>query len=93
VVRDEVHPSVIQLGGEVASILGIKLAGIDILAPTLATPLEQSGGIIGEINTTPGLHHHYLVSDKSKATPVAQIILDYIFANVSKHQPLKLASA
>jgi cyanophycin synthetase len=42
-----------------ARALGCELAGVDFLTTDISVPLEESGGRIDEINTTPGLHHHY----------------------------------
>ncbi len=33
--------------------------GVDIITTDPRIPLEESGGIVNEVNTTPGLHHHY----------------------------------
>ena len=78
-VRDEVHPHIMALGRELTRWLNIELAGIDIMTTDIAKPLAETGGIINEINTTPGLHHHYLISDPRKSVPVAEIILKHIF--------------
>lgn len=62
-VRDDVCPSLIDLGRDLAAMLDIKLAGVDIITSDISIPLEESGGVINEINTTPGLHHHHLVAE------------------------------
>jgi cyanophycin synthetase len=79
VVRDEVHPAIVEMGTEIVKYLGIELAGIDIIADTLSEPLRVTGGIINEINTTPGLHHHHLVAETNKKINVGKMVLDYIF--------------
>jgi D-alanine-D-alanine ligase-like ATP-grasp enzyme len=79
IVRDQVHPDIIELGKRIVSFLGIELAGLDIIALNLSEPLEKTAGIINEINTTPGLHHHDLVAESDKKINVGKIILDYIF--------------
>ncbi|MFV1992855.1 MAG: hypothetical protein ACC635_03045 [Acidiferrobacterales bacterium] len=36
-----------------------EFTGVDIITMDPTVPLAVSGGVIGEINTTPGLHHHH----------------------------------
>lgn len=79
IVRDQVHPATAELGGTLATNLGVRLAGIDVLAHDISLPLTPDNGLIGEINTTPGLHHHQLVSNSNKRASVPETILDYLF--------------
>jgi len=58
-----------------AASIGVRLAGVDVLTPTLSAPLADSGGAILEVNGTPGLNYHYDVVDKTNATRVAVPIL------------------
>ncbi len=82
-VTNEVHPDTISSGAQLVNKLGIKFAGLDVMCRDISNPLGQENGLITEINTTPGIHHHYLVSDKTKKCPVAELVLDYMF---SAHQ-------
>jgi len=75
-----VHPSTIAMGREIAVDLGLELIGLDIMSEDISLPLRENGGVINEINTTPGLHHHDLVSERMDRANVAPQILDYIFA-------------
>ena len=45
-----------------AMLLHSKFAGVDVITLDPSLPLEKSGGVINEINTNPGLHHHYVSS-------------------------------
>jgi cyanophycin synthetase len=80
VVRDDVHPSVVDLGRQVVTGLGLRLAGVDVLTPDVTAPLAVTGGVINEINTTPGLHHHVLVAGPRADVPVPAMILDHILS-------------
>jgi len=42
-----------------AESVGARLAGVDVVANNLRVPLAESGGVVLEVNTTPGLYHHY----------------------------------
>jgi cyanophycin synthetase len=67
------------LASELSSVvraLGSEFAGIDIIANDLGRRLEESGGTFLEINTTPGIHHHY-VAPRS-AEPVATLVLAHL---------------
>jgi cyanophycin synthetase len=77
-----VHPSYRELGGRVHAVLPIKLLGIDVITPSVAVPLEESGGAINEVNTTPGLHHHDLVAEQDKCN-VGRLVLDYCLSSRS----------
>jgi D-alanine-D-alanine ligase-like ATP-grasp enzyme len=77
-VKKHIHPSFIEMGAHAADLLKIKLAGIDIISDDITKPLSQSSTVINEINTTPGLHHHYLISNKSEIAPVAGLLLKHL---------------
>lgn len=50
--------------------VGLRLAGVDVLTSDPAQPLQAAGGVVLEVNGTPGLHHHALVAEPDRATPV-----------------------
>jgi cyanophycin synthetase len=67
------------LAGDVrraAAALELRLAGVDLMTPDPSTTLDQSGGVILEVNHPAGLHFHYQVADPKTATPVAVPILN-----------------
>ena len=74
-----VHPSTTAACAKLAQNLGVRLAGIDILARDISQPLTPATGIIGEINTTPGLHHHDLIAAKGDgmSTPARLVMQMY----------------
>jgi cyanophycin synthetase len=83
-VRDSVHPAIVRLGREAAAVLGLQLAGVDLITPDITVPLDEAGGVINEINTTPALHHHYLVS--GAPVPVAEMVLDFVLSRAVEHR-------
>jgi cyanophycin synthetase len=75
-VRRLVHPGIVSRGAEIARLLRIRLAGIDLITPDISRPLDETGGLINEVNTTPALHHHYLIDNPEHTVPVAERLLD-----------------
>ena len=57
-----------------ASILNSRLVGVDFITVDPTVPLEKSGGVINEVNTTPGLHHHYDAAREPFPEPAPRIL-------------------
>ena len=72
-----VAPALVAELSRVVRGLGSEFAGVDILTNDPAKSLAASGGTFLEINTTPGLHHHYVsVTDPARGPAVA--VLAYL---------------
>jgi glutathione synthase/RimK-type ligase-like ATP-grasp enzyme len=80
-VLSTVHPEIIAVGAELVSNLGVRFAGLDVIADDIAAPLKASGAQFHEVNVGPGIHHHYLIADRSTGVPVATSVLKYLFEN------------
>jgi cyanophycin synthetase len=74
-VLGEVAPELVAEARTAAELLGIRLAGVDVITADPGTGLGESGGVILEVNATPGLHYHYQVGDRDRAVAVAVPIL------------------
>ncbi len=59
-----------------ARVLGVRLAGVDVVSYDIAEPLREAGGAVLEVNSVPGLFHHYNVAEPEAASPVAATILE-----------------
>jgi len=57
-----------------AMALNSKFAGVDIIASDPTVPLEKSGGVVNEINTNPGLHHHYNLINNDGPSPALNVL-------------------
>jgi D-alanine-D-alanine ligase-like ATP-grasp enzyme len=79
-VRDEVHPEIVEIGSRIVRDFGIGFAGLDVTATDISQPLSAGDTIFNEINAGPGIHHHYLVSDQSRIAHVAPRILEHLFS-------------
>jgi cyanophycin synthetase len=77
-VSTEISDEIIEICKSAVSILGIKLAGVDIIAKDIRNVTEGSF-VINEVNTTPALLVHYEVQNQERMRPVAQDILKSMF--------------
>lgn len=77
-VTDLVHPDVVQTVALAARIVGLDIAGVDLVAQDISRPLHEQGGAIVEINAGPGLLMH-LKPAAGKARPVGRAIVDNLF--------------
>jgi cyanophycin synthetase len=75
---DEVHPFNVSLFERIARIVGLDVAGIDVVAPDITTPLSENGGGIIEVNAAPGFRMHLAPSD-GIARNVAEHVIDMLF--------------
>ena len=73
-VRD-LGAALVADGRRAAGVIGLRLAGVDLITPDASRSLADAGGVVLEVNGTPGLHYHYEVADGAGATRVAVPIL------------------
>ncbi|MBX7166865.1 MAG: cyanophycin synthetase, partial [Pirellulales bacterium] len=78
-VTDWVHPEVAARAIEAARIVGLDIAGVDIVATDVSRPLEEQGGVIVEVNAAPGLRMH-LDPSQGQPRPVGEAIVRLLFA-------------
>ncbi|MGD9252261.1 MAG: cyanophycin synthetase, partial [Desulfobacterales bacterium] len=83
-VTERVHKSNRFMAERIASIIGLDIAGIDVMAPTLAKPITKVGGAVIEVNAAPGLRMH-LAPAKGQARNVAIPIIDMLFPEGAPH--------
>ena len=83
-VTEEVHPMVRSMAEHISEIIGLNVIGIDLIAPTITTPMSQSGGGVIEVNAAPGFRMH-LTPSEGKPRNVAAAVLDILFPPGSKH--------
>ncbi len=57
-VLDEVHPSIVAQAALAARVVGLDIAGVDIVARDISKPLVAQGGALIEINAGPALPTH-----------------------------------
>ena len=77
-VTDRVHPEVAEMVSLAARIVGLDIAGVDLVAEDISRPLAEQGGAIVEINAGPGLLMH-LKPASGKVQPVGLAIVESLF--------------
>ena len=77
-VTDQVHPAVAAVAVDAAGVVGLDIAGIDVIARDIRRPLEEQGGIVVEVNAGPGLRMH-LQPSSGRPQPVGEAIVDMMF--------------
>ncbi|MCM3565311.1 MAG: cyanophycin synthetase [Hydrogenophaga sp.] len=76
---DDVHPDVAALVALAARVIGLDIAGVDLVAQDISRPLHEQGGAIVEVNAGPGLLMH-LKPAVGTPRPVGRAIVDHLFA-------------
>jgi cyanophycin synthetase len=51
--------AILETARRAAEVIGLRLAGVDVICRSPRVPLEQSGGAVIEVNATPGFYYHY----------------------------------
>ena len=78
-VTDLVHPEVAAAVCLAARVVGLDIAGVDLVTQDISKPLQDQGGAIVEVNAGPGLLMH-LKPLTGKPRPVGQAIIDHLFS-------------
>jgi len=77
-VTDQVHPDVASQVALAARVVGLEIAGVDLVAQDISKPLEEQGAAIVEVNAGPGLLMH-LKPASGSPQPVGKAITDHLF--------------
>jgi cyanophycin synthetase len=74
---DDIHPENIWLAERVVKIIGLDIAGIDIVTDDISKPLREVDGVIVEVNAAPGLRMHVAPSEgipRNVAEPIINLL-------------------
>jgi cyanophycin synthetase len=77
-VTDDVHPEIVARAVEAARVIGLHIAGIDLVCDNVLQPLEEQGGAVVEVNAAPGLRMHISPS-YGKGRDVGDAIIRLLF--------------
>lgn len=77
-VTGDVHPEVAARAVAAARMIGIDIAGVDVICEDIGLPLEEQNGGIVEINAAPGLRMH-LDPSYGKPRDVGKAVIEMMF--------------
>lgn len=86
-VTDEVHPSTAATAVLASRIVGLDIAGIDLVTRDISLPLSEQGGAIVEVNAGPGLLMH-IKPAVGTPRPVGEAIVDHLFPDHDGRIPI-----
>lgn len=79
-VTDMVHPDVAAMATLAARVIGLDIAGIDVVTRDISRPLTETQGAIIEVNAGPGLLMHVKPA-VGQPRPVGKAIVDHLFGH------------
>jgi cyanophycin synthetase len=77
-VTDRVHPSVAAAASLAARVVGLDIAGVDLVIEDVSRDLLEQRGAIVEVNAGPGLLMHIKPAE-GQPRPVGRAIVDHLF--------------
>jgi len=75
---DVIHPTNVWIAERAARIIGLDIAGIDLVIEDIARPMKEVDGVIVEVNAAPGLRMHFSPSQGSTRN-VGEAIVEMLF--------------
>jgi len=78
-VTGQVHPDTAEIAALAARVVGLDIAGIDLVTRDIGQPLAPQGGAVVEVNAGPSLLMH-LKPAVGRTQPVGQAIVRHLFA-------------
>ena len=82
---DDVHPEVDHIVSLAVRVVGLDIAGVDVVAQDISRPLQSQGGAVVEVNAGPGLLMH-LKPAVGAPRPVGRAICDHLFPETNEYE-------
>lgn len=77
-VTEELCSDIVEDARRTSQVLRSEFCGVDLILLDPQKPLRDGNGVVGEVNTTPGLHHHYKLSGSNTRPDAAVVVLRHI---------------
>jgi len=78
-VSDHIHPSVAAAAALAARVVGLDIAGVDMVLDDISRPLSEQRGAVIEVNASPGLLAHLKPAD-GQPRPIGKAIIEHLFS-------------
>ncbi len=78
-VTDIMHPSVAAMASLAARVVGLDIAGVDMVLEDISKPMSAQRGAVVEVNASPGLLAH-LKPASGSPRPIGKAIIEHLFA-------------
>jgi len=75
---EEIHPENVWIAQRVAKLIGLDIAGIDVVTDDIRKPLKEVDGVIVEVNAAPGFRMHVAPS-RGLPRNIAAPVIDMLF--------------
>jgi cyanophycin synthetase len=76
---DHIHTDNVAIAEQAAQVIGLDLAGIDLIAPDISKPVLETGGAICEVNGGPGLFVVHSQPVEGQSREVIRPVIDRLF--------------
>ncbi len=77
-VTDSMHPTVAAMAALAARIVGLDIAGVDMVLEDVSRPMKSQRGAVIEVNASPGLLAH-IKPAQGQGQPVGKAIITHLF--------------
>jgi len=77
-ITDKVHPTIAAAAALAARVVGLDIAGVDMVLEDYTRPLSSQQGCVIEVNASPGLLAH-IKPVNGTGQPVGRAIIDHLF--------------
>lgn len=84
-VTEDIHKDNIIMAKRIAKVIGLDIAGIDIVTEDIRKSIPETSGAVIEVNAAPGIRMH-LYPSIGKKRPVGRKILDYLYPEGSDYE-------
>ena len=84
---DDIHPDNARMAVRAADIVGLDVAGVDIIVDHISLPIGPTGGGVIEVNAAPGIRMH-LYPWKGRPRDVGRQIVDHLFPGGNGRIPI-----
>lgn len=86
-VTDLVHPDNAELAVYAARVVGLDIAGVDLVIEDIAQSYRSANGQVIEINAAPGIRMHHFPS-QGKARDVGKVLVDQVIPSGNARIPI-----